>query len=262
MRVILYTPEYKVGHEIESLLRNSEFQVFQTKSREEAFLITKDFEVSLIVAVVNDCHSGQVSLVKSFRAHAPKLPLILLTIASQTLSKVECLDSGADDVISSDLETQEILARVRAVVRRSFGLGESVLKAGALTMNLGSRNVTVAGSPVRLTRKESEVLKLLLLKQKTVLDRQVILSSVWDVDAEPDTRLVDLLIFQLRRKLASCGLTSAIETVRGCGYRLSECLLEKQTCTAETDHLQSQQGCFPFFQSSESSSAENPAFSC
>lgn len=262
VRVILYTPEYKTSHDIECLLRGSEFQVFQTSNKEEAFLVTKDFDVSLIVVVVNDCHSGLVSLVKTFRAHAPKPPLILITVKSQTLSKVECLNSGADDVISRDLENKEIMARIRAVVRRSFGLGESVLRAGALQMNLESRNVTVAGSPVRLTRKESDVLKLLLLKQKIVLDRQAILSSVWDVNAEPDTRLVDLLVFQLRRKLASHGLTDAIETVRGCGYRLSECLLEKQACEVEKDGWRNQQGCFPFFENGESSPAKRPAFLC
>ncbi len=99
------------------------------------------------------------------------------------------------------------------------------------------------------------MLKLLLLQQRSMVDRQAILSSVWDIDAEPDARLVDLLVFQIRRKLASLGLNDAIQTVRGCGYRISKCLMDSLARDQYHNDQVGQQLCFLFTQAIDNSSA-------
>ncbi len=118
--VLLYTPEYKLGDRVERVLRTSRFQVVRTASREEAHSIIQDFELSLVVAAVGGCQPEIVGLVKGFRTRAPRLPLVLLPFPESNSSKIECLNSGADDVLSCDLEAQEVVARLNAVIRRSW----------------------------------------------------------------------------------------------------------------------------------------------
>ncbi|WP_419196014.1 winged helix-turn-helix domain-containing protein [Butyricicoccus faecihominis] len=164
-----------------------------------------------------------VSILRALRRRpdTEKLPVILLTAKGSEYDKVIGLDSGADDYIAKPFGMMELLARVRAVLRRIQPEGEAVadaLRAGPVSVDPRAHETFVNGQKVRLTLKEYELLCLLMRSRGAVLTRDVLLETIWGYCTESETRTVDVHIRTLRQKLGDAG--EMIETVRGVGYRL------------------------------------------
>ncbi len=154
------------------------------------------------------------------RERSKMLPVIMLTAKNAEYDRVLGLDTGADDYITKPFGMMELLARIRAVLRRAQGpeAAETVLRAGELELDEARHLVTVCGESVSLTAKEFSLLRLLLQNRGRVLTRQVLMDRVWGLEAEPENRTLDVHIRTLRAKLGSQG--GLIETVRGVGYKL------------------------------------------
>lgn len=150
------------------------------------------------------------------------LPVILLTAKNTEYDKVIGLDSGADDYIAKPFGMMELVARVRAVLRRTqdaVSPAEHVLLSdGPISLDERAHTVCVSGQPVQLTLKEYQLLTLLMKNQGAVLTRDVLLENIWGYGSESETRTVDVHIRTLRQKLGDGG--ALIETVRGVGYRM------------------------------------------
>ena len=150
-----------------------------------------------------------------------RLPVIMLTAKKTEYDRAHGLDQGADDYISKPFGMMELVARVRAVLRRSEKpKPEPEYRTGSLQMLPDRREVKVDGIPVQLTYKEFELLRLLLEARGTVLTREVLMDRVWDLAAERENRTLDVHIRTLRAKLGTAG--AYVETVRGVGYRIHE----------------------------------------
>jgi two-component system alkaline phosphatase synthesis response regulator PhoP len=152
------------------------------------------------------------------------LPVIMATARGAEYDKIRSLDLGADDYLVKPFGMMEMVSRVRAVLRRSAPKQpkqeSGMLSCGGITMNLGEHSVQADGVATTLTLKEFELLRLLLTHPGTVFTRDQLLSRVWDMDYDGETRTVDVHIRTLRQKLGSAG--EQIGTVRGVGYRLEE----------------------------------------
>ena len=161
-----------------------------------------------------------LSILKSLRTRADtqKIPVILVTAKSTEIDKVKGLDGGADDYIAKPFGVMEMIARVKALLRRSGGAEESLMTCGNVTLDSEKRMVYVDGKPVELTYKEFEILSLLLQEQGRVLTRDTLMDRVWGLEAERENRTLDVHIRTLRQKLGECG--EYIETVRGVGYKV------------------------------------------
>lgn len=150
------------------------------------------------------------------------IPVILLTAKNTEYDKVIGLDSGADDYIAKPFGMMELVARIRAVLRRSqdklFSADSHPLTAGAISIDERAHTVCVSGRDVQLTLKEYQLLVLLMKNQGAVLTRDVLLENIWGYGSESETRTVDVHIRTLRQKLGDSG--AMIETVRGVGYRM------------------------------------------
>lgn len=149
-----------------------------------------------------------------------KLPIILLTAKSSEFDKVVGLDSGADDYVAKPFGMMELLARVRALLRRVEQSEEEMLVVGKLCLNRQKYMVTAAKEAVILTRKEFELLCLLMENRGKVLSRDQLLNSIWGYEFDGENRTVDVHIRTLRQKLGECG--EYIETVRGVGYKVGD----------------------------------------
>ena len=165
-----------------------------------------------------------LSVLKKLRAtpRTAKLPVIMLTAKGTEYDKVVGLDGGADDYVAKPFGMMELVARVRAVLRRTQDAVSSaehvLLSDGPISLDERAHTVCVSGQPVQLTLKEYQLLTLLMKNQGAVLTRDVLLENIWGYGSESETRTVDVHIRTLRQKLGDGG--ALIETVRGVGYRM------------------------------------------
>lgn len=162
-----------------------------------------------------------ISILKKLRQapHTKKLPIILLTAKSSEYDKIMGLDSGADDYVAKPFSMMELLARVKALLRRTErNEAEVVYSMGSLSVNQTRHEVRVDGSEVTLTLKEFELLCLLMENKGRVLTRDQLLNRIWGYGFDGENRTVDVHIRTLRQKLGKCG--EYIETVRGVGYKI------------------------------------------
>ena len=162
-----------------------------------------------------------LSVLKKLRDSAKwaRLPVIILTAKDSEYDRVVGLDRGADDYVTKPFGRMELVARIKAVLRRVDPATEEIYRAGTLELNAVRHTVTAAGQPVTLTRKEYDLLRLLLQNPGMVFTRDQLLDRVWGYAFNGENRTVDVHIRTLRQKLGDAG--ECVETVRGLGYKLN-----------------------------------------
>jgi DNA-binding response OmpR family regulator len=160
-----------------------------------------------------------LEVLDAIRTEDPSLPVILLTARGSTAQRVQGLDSGATDYVTKPFSFEELLARVRAHLRTTTQREASQLEAGDIHIDLRTRRVRRAGDEIPLTAREFELLAYLARHPDQVLSREQILNAVWGFDFDPGTKVLEVYIGYLRRKLGDVG-EGPIETVRNVGYRL------------------------------------------
>jgi len=160
---------------------------------------------------------------RRIRAKGCAVPVLLLTARDATDDRVIGLDAGADDYLVKPFALEELLARLRALLRRRQEPDRATLAFADLTMNAETRQVARAGVPIELTRTEHALLELLLEHPRQVLTREVILKEVWRLDFDPGSNTLDVFIGYLRRKTEVGDRPRLIHNVRGVGYVLKEC---------------------------------------
>ena len=151
---------------------------------------------------------------------AGDVPILMLTARDTVHQRVEGLDAGADDYLVKPFERTELLARVRALLRRRPPRGSAFLVAGDLRLNPSTREVLRGDRPIELTGREFELLEHLMRNERLVVSREKLLDEVWDYDPYAETNTIDVFVSNLRRKLESGGEARVLHTVRGAGYVL------------------------------------------
>lgn len=207
-------------------LEGNGYEVLAFESAEEALgRIGKDKPALMVLDIMLPGLDG-IETLKILRNNADKalnrMPVIMLTAKDGERDKVEGLDAGADDYMTKPFGILELLARVRALIRRSEERkrAENELKLGMITVKTESRTVLVGGEEVSLTFKEYEMLVYLLKNENRVVSRDELLSEIWGYDYTGETRTIDIHIRTTRQKLGAAG--GYIKTIRGMGYKISE----------------------------------------
>lgn len=199
-------------------LKNSGYQAvgFDTARAFYAALSERTPELVLLDIMLPD--EDGLSILRGLRGRADTrgVPVILVTAKSTELDKVKGLDGGADDYIAKPFGVMEMIARVKALLRRSGGNMEGALVCGSVTLDAERHIVTADGQNVELTYKEFELLRLLLQNRGMVVSREVIMERVWDSSFEGESRTIDVHVRTLRQKLGEAG--SIIRTIRNVGY--------------------------------------------
>ncbi len=178
-----------------------------------------DYEVIVLDLMLPD--QDGVEVCRNLRRRNVKAPILMLTALSETTDKVAGLDAGADDYLTKPFEFDELLARVRALLRRGQATEASILKFEDITMDLVKRTVTRADQPISLTAKEFSLLEYFLRNPYRVLSRTAIAETVWDIDLDLDSNVIEVYISTLRRKIDKPFDHKLIHTVIGTGYVLS-----------------------------------------
>lgn len=203
-------------------LRSTGFEAQGYADGESFFAAVRTVCPELVLLDVMLPGEDGASILRRLRADArtSSLPVIMATARGNEYDKIQGLDLGADDYLVKPFGMMEMVARVKAVLRRTVPAREASLQCGGLLMEMGRHVVTADGVPVELTYKEYEILRLLLSHPGMVFTRDQLLSDIWGQDYDGETRTVDVHIRTLRQKLGACG--RHIDTVRGVGYRLEE----------------------------------------
>ncbi|HEX2148913.1 MAG TPA: response regulator transcription factor, partial [Actinomycetota bacterium] len=159
---------------------------------------------------------------RRLRAAGDSTPVLMLTARDSVANRVEGLDAGADDYLVKPFALDELLARVRALLRRSSPEGQEILRFSDLSMDTVSREVKRGNRPIELTRTEFLLLELFLNNPRRVLTREIILDRVWGFDFGPESNSLEVYIGYLRKKMEAEGEPRLIHTIRGVGYVLRE----------------------------------------
>jgi heavy metal response regulator len=185
----------------------------------EDLAAVEPYDLIILDVMLPDQDGTQVA--ENLRRRGVKTPILMLTALSTTADKVAGLDSGADDYLTKPFEFAELLARVRALLRRGQAEGTTTLQYEDIQMDLASRMVTRAGERVKLTAKEFALLEYFLRNPDRILTRTAIGEHVWDMNFDPDSNVIDVYVSMLRRKLDKGFDKRLIHTLIGTGYVLS-----------------------------------------
>ncbi|GEQ98096.1 DNA-binding response regulator [Iodidimonas gelatinilytica] len=223
MRVLLIEDDSSTAKSIELMLTTERFNVYTTDLGEEGLDLGKLYDYDIIILDLNlpDMHGYDV--LKKLRLSKVNTPILILSGQSEMEDKVKALGFGADDYLTKPFHKEELIARIHAIVRRSKGHSQSVIKTGRLSVNLDTKTVEVQGSRVHLTGKEYAMLELLSLRKGTTLTKEMFLNHLYGGIDEPELKIIDVFICKLRKKLASAtDGDNYIETVWGRGYVLRD----------------------------------------
>jgi DNA-binding response OmpR family regulator len=223
MNILLVEDEVRVADFIRRGLSAEGWTVDHASSGEDALehAATEEYDLILLDLMLPGIQGQDVC--RKLRARKSKIPILMLTALDSPEERVEGLKIGADDYLPKPFDFDELIARVEALHRRASNyasdLGESVIKCGTLSFDRRSLHVTVAGEEVQLSKKERDLLLLFLTNVGRVLSRERILNSVWGMNEDPLTNVVDVYVGRLRRKIGAEG--QRIVTLRNVGYRMT-----------------------------------------
>ena len=223
MRVLLIEDDSATAQSIELMLKSEGFNVYTTDLGEEGVDLGKIYDYDLILLDLNLPDMSGMDVLRTLRVAKINTPIMILSGTSEIDTKVKTFGSGADDYMTKPFHKDELVARIHAVVRRSKGHAQSVIRTGEITVNLDAKTVEVFSQRVHLTGKEYQMLELLSLRKGTTLTKEMFLNHLYGGMDEPELKIIDVFICKLRKKLASAANGQHhIETVWGRGYVLRD----------------------------------------
>jgi DNA-binding response OmpR family regulator len=220
MRVLIVEDEKKTASFIRKSLQSAGFVADVLHRGDEALTAITHTPFDVVVLDVMLPGRDGLSVVRQARERGLKTPVLLLTARGETSEKVEGLNAGADDYLSKPFALEELVARVRALGRRSGESQALMLRVGDLSLNTITREVKRAEQAIDLAPREYLLLEFLMRSTGRICDRMAIVEKVWDYDFDPGTNLVDVYIMRLREKIDAGFETKLLHTVRGVGYVL------------------------------------------
>ncbi|MDJ0968833.1 MAG: response regulator transcription factor [Kiloniellales bacterium] len=223
MRILLVEDDSATAQGIQLMLQSEGYICDCTDLGEDGLEIGKlyDYDIIILDLMLPDIDGYEV--LRRLRAARVKTPILILSGLSDLDDKIKGLGVGADDYLTKPFDKRELIARIQAIVRRSKGHSDSIIKTGKLTVNLDTRTVEVEGQPLHLTGKEYGILELLSLRKGTTLTKEMFLNHLYGGLDEPELKIIDVFVCKLRKKLAAAtGGDNYIETVWGRGYVLRD----------------------------------------
>lgn len=223
MRILLIEDDFITAQSVQCLLRSEGYICDVSDSGEEGIEVGRLYDYDLIILdlILPDIEGFEV--MRRLRAAQVRTPVLILSGMDDTTFKVKGLCNGADDYLTKPYSREELLARINAIVRRTKGYSETLIKVGDLEVNLQNRIATVKGRILPLTGKEYSILELMAMRQGSALTKEMFLNHLYGGMDEPDLKIIDVFICKLRKKLYELtGEEGYIETLWGRGYTLRD----------------------------------------
>ncbi|UWR08876.1 MULTISPECIES: response regulator transcription factor CtrA [Ruegeria] len=234
MRILLVEDDPTTSKSIELMLTHANLNVYATDLGEEGIDLAKLYDYDLILLDLNLPDMNGHEVLRQLRIARVETPILILSGADDTESKIKGFGFGADDYLTKPFHREELVARIHAIIRRSKGHSQSIIRTGRIAVNLDAKTVEVDNQAVHLTGKEYQMLELLSLRKGTTLTKEMFLNHLYGGMDEPELKIIDVFICKLRKKLSNAtGGENYIETVWGRGYVLRD----PQTDTVENTRL-------------------------
>ena len=223
MRVLLVEDDPTTSKSIEMMLSHANLNVYATDLGEEGIDLAKLYDYDLIVLDLKLPDMNGHEVLRQLRLARVETPILILTGADDTENKIKGFGFGADDYLTKPFHREELVARIHAIIRRSKGHSQSIIRTGKIGVNLDAKTVEVEGGNVHLTGKEYQMLELLSLRKGTTLTKEMFLNHLYGGMDEPELKIIDVFICKLRNKLSEAtGGDNHIETIWGRGYVLRD----------------------------------------
>lgn len=203
---------------IELMLKAEGMNVFSVGTGEEGAELAKIYDYDLLLLEMRLPDTEGLRVIRDLRLCRVKTPIIVVSHVHDIETKVKCFGAGADDYITKPFHRDELVMRIRTVLRRTAGLPQLVFRNGDLQVNLDAKTVDVGHMRVHLTGKEYQMLELMSLRSGTTISKEMFMNHLYGGMDEPELKIIDVFICKLRKKLRSCGVL--VETVWGRGYRM------------------------------------------
>jgi len=217
MRLLVVEDDRDLNRQLCEALKAAGFVVDMAFDGEEGHFLGDTEPYDAVVLDLGLPEMDGLSVLERWRADKRTMPVLVLTARDRWSDKVAGIDAGADDYVAKPFHMEEVVARLRALIRRSAGNASNDLRCGAVHLDVRASRVTVDGAPVRLTSHEYRVLAYLMMHQGRIVSRTELTEHLYDQDFDRDSNTIEVFIGRIRKKLD----TDIIETVRGLGYRVT-----------------------------------------
>src|SRR2546422_3008208 len=218
MRLLVIEDDPDLNRQLATALVDAGYVVDRAFDGEEGHFLGESEPYDAVILDIGLHKMDGISVLEAWRRAGRAMPVLLLTARDRWSDKVQGIDAGADDYVAKPFHIEEVLARVRALVRRAAGHASNELECGPVRVDTKSGRVTVDGNPVKLTSHEYKVLEYLMHHRDRVVSRTELIEHLYDQDFDRDSNTIEVFVGRLRKKVSS----DLIETVRGLGYRIVE----------------------------------------
>ena len=232
MRLLIVEDEVLLAAQIDKFLRDQGFVVDVATDGEEGLYYAREYDHDAAVVDLGLPKRSGGSLIETLRREGKTVPVLILTARSGWRDKVLGLESGADDYLTKPFHMEELLARVKALIRRAAGYASSVLDCGPLRLDTTRKEARMDGALVELTAFEYRMLEFLAMNPSRVISKTELTDHLYDQDHDRDSNVIEVFVARLRRKLDPQGRHRPIHTVRGQGYRFA---LERGASAPDAD---------------------------
>lgn len=222
MRALLAKADVSVAEGILRTIKTAGIIVDYTSCGEGAVEMIRHHDYDVLLLGIELFDLNETDVVRKIRNSGQTIPIIMLAGEASTQATVLAFNAGADDVVREPIDQEEIILRIKAIVRRSKSYVSSNIHVGSLSLNVKSRQASVDGHVVGLTDKEFSILELLVMRKGVVLTKDAFLNHLYGGIDEPEGKIVDVFICKLRKKLKAAGADNLIETVWARGYMLRQ----------------------------------------
>jgi two-component system, OmpR family, response regulator PhoP len=221
MRILVVEDEQKLRDQLANRLQQAGYAVDSAQDGEEGLYLGNEYPFDVAIVDLGLPKMDGLAVIQELRKSAKNFPILILTARGRWEEKVEGLDAGADDYLVKPFQMEELLARVKALLRRAAGWANPVLRSGPIELDTRSQIVTLNTKAVELTSFEFKVLEYLMLNASKVVSKTELTEHLYDQDFDRDSNVIEVFIGRLRRKLGASTDFQPIETLRGRGYRFT-----------------------------------------
>lgn len=222
MRILVVEDEKEIAQSLKKTLEAECFTVDLAHDGEEGSFLARVNDYDLIILDINLPKKEGLEVCRDIRDSGKMVPILIVSVRSETINKVDLLNAGADDYLTKPFSVDELIARVKALLRRPREIKDDIIKVDGLIIDLKKHIVTRSGKEIYFTRKEFMLLEYLMRNEGVILSRAMIMEHVWDMHVDPFSTTIESHIASLRRKIDIKGVKKLIHTVPGMGYVMDD----------------------------------------